>query len=228
MQLSEETIRVLSNFNGINQNILIKQGSTIRTVNPTKTLYAEYIAPEVFPTDIGIYNLKQLLEVLSLFENPNIDVNDTATHLSISDSNSKATIILSDPSNLIVTDKKIKDFDPVLTFTLSSDMLQTLLKGSATLRATHIAFESNDDGNVYVRVYDPKPQNSESNSMSKMVCTNATGHTFRFVFEIAQFKFQNGDYKVEVAESQVCKFTNESGYNLAYWVAQDATYTQFN
>lgn len=228
MKLSNETLKVLSNFSSINQNILLKKGSTIRTVNPIKTLYAVYTCSEEFPEDLGIYNLRQFLEVISLFEDPEIEVNDDASAISVSDESSNAHIILSDPENLIVTDNKIKDFESVLTFTLTNDILSLLRKGSTTLKATHIAFETTDDDDVTIRVYDPKPQNSGTNSVSQVICKNQTGSSFKFVFEISQFNFLPGDYQVDVAETRICKFTNLGNEDLTYWIAQDSKYSEYN
>jgi hypothetical protein len=227
MKLSNETLKVLYNFSAINQNILLRKGSTIRTRNGGGSVYAEYICDEEFPSDLGIYNLRQLIDVITLYGDPDITVDEKGTSLNISHNSSNTHIVLSDPESLVVTDKKIGDFDPVLTFTLSGDILKMLMKGSGTLKATHMAFESTPDGNVAVTVYDPKPQNSDSNTMSQVVCENKSGLEFKFVFQLSQLNFIQGDYEVSVSESDVAMFKN-TNENLTYWLAQDSTYSFSN
>ena len=46
MQLSESTLDVLRNFAGINQNLLINPGSTIKTISEAKNLMDQDIYPD--------------------------------------------------------------------------------------------------------------------------------------------------------------------------------------
>jgi hypothetical protein len=66
MKISKETIEVLKNFARINPNLLIKKGSTLRTMNggPDTLAYAGVV--EKFPVDVAIYDLNQFLGVLHL------------------------------------------------------------------------------------------------------------------------------------------------------------------
>ena len=51
MQLSESTVDVLRNFSGINQNLLIKSGSTIKTISEAKNVVATADIAENFEKD---------------------------------------------------------------------------------------------------------------------------------------------------------------------------------
>ena len=48
MQLSESTVDVLRNFSGINQNLMIKSGSTIKTISEAKNVVATADIAESF------------------------------------------------------------------------------------------------------------------------------------------------------------------------------------
>ena len=59
MELSENTLNVLRNFSGINQNILIKQGTTLKTISEARNVVATADVAEEFPKDFGVYDLNQ-------------------------------------------------------------------------------------------------------------------------------------------------------------------------
>ena len=66
MKLSDKTIKLLKNFSSINQSILFKEGSKLRTISVMKNILAEATVDEEFPKDFGIYDLVQFLNGLDL------------------------------------------------------------------------------------------------------------------------------------------------------------------
>ena len=66
MKLSEQTVNILKNFSTINQNILVKEGTQLRTMSTMKNILAEANVTEMFPRDFGIYDLNEFLGVLTL------------------------------------------------------------------------------------------------------------------------------------------------------------------
>ena len=54
MKLSEKTIDLLENFSSINQSILVKKGSKLRTISVMKNILAEADVDENFERDFGI------------------------------------------------------------------------------------------------------------------------------------------------------------------------------
>ena len=73
MNLSNETVSVLKNFATINQNLVIKTGSSISTMSAMKNIVASAEVKEDFPTEFAIYDLNEFLASLSLFEKPSLD-----------------------------------------------------------------------------------------------------------------------------------------------------------
>ena len=57
MKLSESTLSLLKNFSTINQSILFKQGTKLRTISVMKNILAEATVSEELPKDFGIYDL---------------------------------------------------------------------------------------------------------------------------------------------------------------------------
>ena len=69
MKLSESTVNLLKNFSSINQSILFKEGTKLRTISVMKNILVEASMYEEFPRDFGIYDLNQFLNGLSLHSN---------------------------------------------------------------------------------------------------------------------------------------------------------------
>jgi hypothetical protein len=62
MKLSDNTLTILKNFAGINNSILVKQGTRLRTISVAKNILAEADITEEFPRDFAIYDLNQFSE----------------------------------------------------------------------------------------------------------------------------------------------------------------------
>ena len=74
MKLSSETIDVLKNFSNINQNLLVKEGSKLRTMSTMKNILAEVDVSETMPREFGIYDkfiLKDIIKEMSNTKNVN-------------------------------------------------------------------------------------------------------------------------------------------------------------
>ena len=52
MKLSEKTLTLFKNLSNINQSILFKQGSSLRTISVMKNILAEATIDEDLPTDL--------------------------------------------------------------------------------------------------------------------------------------------------------------------------------
>ena len=60
MKLSDKTIKLLKNFSSINQSILFKEGSKLRTISVMKNILAEATVDEEFPKDFGTVSYTHL------------------------------------------------------------------------------------------------------------------------------------------------------------------------
>ena len=61
MNLSSETFNVLKNFSNISPSLVVKTGSTLRTISPMKNIYAKFDAGESFDGDFALYVLNEFL-----------------------------------------------------------------------------------------------------------------------------------------------------------------------
>ena len=97
MKLSDSTLTVLKNFVGINNSILVKQGSKLRTISVAKNILAEADISEDFPKDVAIYDLNQFLNGLSLHQDPNLDFTEES-YLTIREGKRLSLIHISEPT----------------------------------------------------------------------------------------------------------------------------------
>jgi hypothetical protein len=81
MKISSDTIKILKNYADINPNIVL-HGNIITTTNQGKNIYSESEIAEKIPVEAGIYDLKQLLSVISLYKDPEFDFHDQFVYIS--------------------------------------------------------------------------------------------------------------------------------------------------
>ena len=177
MKLSDKTISVLKNFSSINQSILFKEGSKLRTISVMKNILAEATVTEEFMKDFGIYDLNQFLNGLSLHSSPELDfVNDG--YVVIREGKMRSKYFFADPNAIITPpDKEITLPSEDVTFDLSTEQLDKLLKAAAVYQLPDLAAVG-EAGVVKLVVRDKK--NDTSNDFSIVEGENETEYSFNF------------------------------------------------
>ena len=213
MKLSDKTLSVLKNFSTINQSILFKQGSKLRTISVMKNILAEATITEELPKDFGIYDLNQFLNGLSLHQSPELDFVNNG-HVVIKEGRMRSKYFFADP-NVIITppDKAIDLPTEDVSFELSTDQLDKLLKAAAIYQLADLAVEGGD-GVVKLLVRDKK--NDTSNSFS--VTVGETDKVFSFNFKVENIKILPGTYDVSVSSKLLSRFTSKN-QDLTYFIA---------
>ena len=213
MKLSDKTLSVLKNFSTINQSILFKQGSKLRTISVMKNILAEATITEEIPKDFGIYDLNQFLNGLSLHQSPELDFVNNG-HVVIKEGRMRSKYFFADP-NVIITppDKAIDLPTEDVSFELSTDQLDKLLKAAAIYQLADLAVEGGD-GVVKLLVRDKK--NDTSNSFS--VTVGETDKVFSFNFKVENIKILPGNYDVVCSKNNLSRFTSKN-QDLTYFIA---------
>jgi len=213
MKLSDSTLTVLKNFAGINNSILVKQGSKLRTISVAKNILAEADIPEDFPKDVAIYDLNQFLNGLSLHQDPNLDFSEES-HLTIREGKRRVKYFFADPQVIIAPpEKEISLPSEDVCFQLESITLEKLLKAAAVYQLPDFAAVG-ENGVVKLVVRDKK--NDTSNEFAVVV--GETDKEFSFNFKVENIKMIPGAYDVIISSKLLAKFTN-SNYNLIYYIA---------
>ena len=213
MKLSDSTLSLLKNFSTINQSILFKKGTRLRTISVMKNILAEATIAEEFPKDFGIYDLNQYLNGLALNNNPELNF-EADNYVVIKEGRSRSKYFFADPSVIITPPEKSIDLPSEdVTFDLSTDQLDKLLKAAAIYQLPDLSVVGGD-GVVKVLVRDKK--NDTSNDYSVIV--GETESTFSFNFKVENIKILPGTYTVVVSQKLLSRFTNKN-QDLIYYIA---------
>ena len=139
MKLSEKTLTLLKNFSNINQSILFKQGSSLRTISVMKNILAEATIDEDLPTDFGIYDLGQFLNGLALHTRPELDFQNEG-YVYIKEGRMRSKYFFADPKVIVTPpEKEITLPSEDVSFTLSTDQLDKLLKAAGIYQLPDLA-----------------------------------------------------------------------------------------
>ncbi len=213
MKLSDKTLTLLKNFSTINQSILFKHGSSLRTISVMKNILAEAQIDEEIPKDFGIYDLNQFLNGLALHQKPELDFEDDS-YVIIKEGRSRSKYFFADPKVIVTPpDKEITLPDETVSFELSTSQLDKLLKAAAIYQLPDLCVVGGE-GVVKVLVRDKK--NDTSNDFSIVV--GETDSTFSFNFKVENIKIVPGTYNVVVSQKLLSRFTCQN-YALKYYIA---------
>ena len=214
MKLCEKTIDLLENFSSINQSILVKKGSKLRTISVMKNILAEADVDENFERDFGIYDLPQFLNGVSLMKDPDLDLKNETYMIIREGLTTKVKFAFADPDVIISPPEKgITLPSSDVCFQINSDQLNKLLKASAVYQLPDLSVIGNGR-TISVLVSDRKNDNSNEFSLH----VGETDKAFELNFRVENIKLLPGSYDVEISKQLLAKFTN-SDYNLDYYIA---------
>ena len=222
MKLSDSTLAVLKNFAGINNSILVKKGTQLRTISVAKNILAEAEIPEDFPRDVAIYDLNQFLNGLSLHQDPNLDFTEDS-HITIKEGRRRVKYFYADPQVIIAPpEKEINLPTQEVCFQLESTSLDKLVKAASVYQLPDLSVIG-ADGEITMVVRDKK--NDTSNEYA--VNVGETDKEFEFNFKMENIKIIPGAYDVVISSKLLSEFTNTQ-YNLKYFIAlePDSTYNE--
>ena len=213
MKLSDKTLTVLKNFAGINNSILVKRGTQLRTMSVAKNILAEASIDEEFPKDFANYDLNQFLNGLGLHQDPEMDFSESS-YLTIREGKRRVKYFFADPAVIVSPpDKEINLPSEDVHFQLDSVSLEKLLKAAAVYQLPDLSVIGGA-GVVKLVVRDKK--NDTSNEFAIVV--GETDKEFAFNFKVENIKIIPGAYDVVVSSKLLSQFTN-TNYNLKYFIA---------
>ena len=213
MKLSDKTLTILKNFAGINNSILVKEGTNLRTISVAKNILAEAEIKEEFPRDFAIYDLNQFLNGLSLHQDPDLDFQQD-TYLSIKEGKRRVKYFFADPNVIIAPpEKDITLPTQDVCFQMDSVTLEKLTKAAAVYQLPDLSVIG-EAGVIKLVVRDKK--NDTSNEYAIVV--GETDAEFTFNFKVENIKIIPGAYDVVVSSKLLSQFTNTQ-HNLKYYIA---------
>ena len=76
MKISNKTLSLLQSFAQISSNLLVKPGKKLATRNAVNSIQARAVVEETFPKQFAIYDLNQLLSLISASQDPHLEFGD--------------------------------------------------------------------------------------------------------------------------------------------------------
>ena len=230
MKLSNDTLEVLKNFASINPNLVIEPGQKIGTISESKTIMASADITEVFPNQVGIYDLNEFLSVLSLIENSNIEFEDKCLIVNSNvggcklPNQQKITYYYSNPEILTTPTKTIQMPSTDCGVTLDQDVINKIKQASGVLGHTDLSLVGKD-GKITARIFDAKDRTANDYTL-EIESDNTNKGEFNFDFNISNLKIVTGDYFVSLSDKKISHWQNIN-FPIEYFVALEQT-TNYN
>ena len=221
MKLSNETLSVLKNFATINQGIMFKRGSKLRTISSLKSILAEVTIKEDIPSEFGVYDLNNFLSVVSLHkDDPSFDFDEKHVVIVGNKGRSKIKYRFCDPTMInLPPEKQVTMPDPEITFDFTSEDFDWVMKAASVLSSPQVAIES-DGKSVNIVTLDLANDSAHTDSLQLDV--NPTGDKYRMVFKTENIsKVLPGSYEVKISSKGIAHFKNKN-VDLQYWISTEA------
>ena len=220
MHLSEKTIGLLNNFSNINTNFVIQPGNIIKTMSDSKTIVGQAKIVENFDKTLGIYDLREFLGAVALFDKCTIEIQNKFALISDEAGLSKLKYHFTPVDSDILTYPK-KDLvlpSTEVKFTLEQAVFDKIKMAARTLGHTQIVVRP-AAGNVTLSAEDRKNKTSNKYSVD-IPGEYEQGADFELVFNIDDMRFIPGSYEVSVSNKLISWWKNTKE-EIEYWNALD-------
>jgi hypothetical protein len=216
MKFDNATLQILKNYSTINHAILFQPGNVISTISSSKTVMAKATIEQTIPSSFAIYELSKFLATLSLFNDPDLKIEEN--RVVISEGKRKINYTFCDPSTIVVPpSKEIKFPEAEISFHLKADELTELTKALSVLSLPEVAITS-DGENIFVTAVDSK--NPSADSYSVQVGENPDNTTFNMIIKADYLRLIPSDYEVAISSKGLSHFKSN---NIEYWIAVEST-----
>ena len=223
MKISSKTLSLLQSFAQISSNLLVKPGKKLATRNAVNSIQARAVVDETFPQQFAIYDLNQLLSLISVSQNPDIEFGDKSLTIR-SENGGEIEYFYADESLITAPNENAPTLEDIYTFKMTGNDIQTIIKTASIVSATMLNIVS-EKGKVTLSINDPK--NSTSHSYKKPL--GDADVSFNVKMAIDSFKVVPDEYNVRVAHA-VAKtgkvlvfFFEATGSDLTYLIAADSS-----
>ena len=216
MKFSERTLTILKSFATINRSIQMKEGNTLKTITPERTLIASATIPDTIPSEACIYDMSRFLSILSLYTDPDVEFHDK--YFIISEGKRRTKYLFADVSMIhAAPDKEIKIPSSDVSVDVSWDDMQSVLKAAGVLQFNEVAFVG-ENGTCYLKAIDSTNEGTDDYGVE----IGETNDTFKIIIKTDNLKLLPQDYRVTLCSKGISEFKGE---NVTYFVAIDSKST---
>lgn len=216
MKLSKLTLAYLSNYATINSNLMIRAGSRLTTISEQKNIISAVTVDEEFPVDFGIYDLKDFLSALDLFEEPELNFAEDGKYMEIAE-NGNVMRFFSAAENMLTFPKKEITFPGSdVEFDFDKSTLDKVRKSAGAIGTSDVSIVG--DGSTIRMVVGDKT-NSSANTFT--IDVGETDKTFDIKMKVDNLKVIPGNYTACFSSKKISQFKHKET-DLVYFVAVEA------
>lgn len=229
MIICNDTLDVLKNYSEINQSLLFKQGSVLKTVNEQTNVLSKCTINETLPQDFAIYDLNKFLGVISLFTEPQLDFAENSVTIKSSvDANNfiagdqraeyqfASLTLFEDEEKILAKDIELPSVEA--QFFLEEKYLTQVMRAAAVMGLPEVAIEADQGSNIHMKAIDSKTS-VDSYSVDVGQGSNSS---FKMIFKIENLKLMRGSYDVRISNKGLGHFSH-STKELEYWIATETS-----
>jgi hypothetical protein len=211
MKLTQTTVQILKHYSTINPGIVIHPGNILGTTSQLFTIVAKSKTDQEFDRMFAIYDLNRFLGALSLFNDPDIELNNS--YLTIRGEDRELNYMFADPKVIMQPPPKFDMPPEIVRFRLTASTLSDITKGLSIMGLPELAFVG--DGSK-ISVHALNTDNPSSGTF-KITNLGETDKTFKAVYKIENIKIMPMDYDVSIGDP----ISHFVGNNIEYWIAVD-------
>lgn len=215
VRLSPETIEILKNISTINNSIKFKQGTRLRAMSNSNSVFIDAEIKETIPEDFAIYELSKFLNVLAL---PNLKdaelIFDDKEYVTIQSNGTKIVYYFTEESFVVYPDKEITLPSVDLTTSLEQDDIENFLRAASALNHKLLVFSVKDEKVTLVAT---TPEIDTSNDYEVELGEAEGAIDGDYKIRVEHLKILPGDYEVEICAKGIAKFSHKTR-ELIYYV----------
>jgi hypothetical protein len=216
MKLSERTMQILRNYSSINPSLQFQEGDVLRTISPSKTIMAKAKLDNDIPSTFSIYELSRFLGVISLFDDPSFELDESK--VDITSQGRKVSYTFADPSTIVTPPNRDLTVDNAdVEFTLDQDSFAQIMKAMSVMSLPEFCVVG-ENGKIILRGTDSKNPSSDKYDLE----VGETDLEFCAVFKIENMKLLPATYDVKISKKGIAQFSSD---DVDYWISIESSST---
>ena len=216
MQLTEKTFAFLKIIAATGNSVFFQKGKVQRVIGEGERTIIEVSLEQDLPHSVGIGDLSQFLNLLSLMQNPDLDFQEEQKQIAISDQNGfnvkYREAVHSLVEDFYASDEAIADIDSAkvsVSFDVDELFLAKMIKMAHISELTHISFEC-IKGALFFRAF--KEGQKSTHEIELKLLENSTLQDFpRIIYDVSVLNVNPDNYTVSIVpDLELTKFVSKT------------------